>query len=618
MADKRTLKGALAKSKEDIETLKAKLEESRNTAAELEQRLLEAATASQELEDRLLTAKKDLSALQIQEAKLCAVSAQLLVLVGGGAMEVPKPPGPALVVSYDINDYMDPEDETIDPDEREALCRFVSQSLASDPHVQSRLPLSPQDASMYVAAMDGVMLCKLVNVAKADELDERVVNTNVPLTDTAIHENVNLCLNSCKALGCALADVTVTDIVRGRAIAVHTVVWQLVRFKLLNRLRPMYCKEIIRLRVSDDEGVTELASLPRHDILMRWVHHLLKKTAFPPAHLPKNFSTDFRDCEAYIHLLNNLFPEVFPLELLESIPTARAGHILKRFQHRFPAMVPFVSASSIERGNERLCVLFLATLFSMRHGLMELSKAESQEMDRKLFEVEGDREAVVYTLWMNSLNVEPFVNNIFSDLRDGLILTQLFDKIKPGAVDWKRVIRKTPVPKFNRIQNTNYAIELAKSSFKFSLVGIDGTNLEQGHPTPTRALVWQMMRLHIDAMLSSLGKEINDATIITWANKAVKKSGKTSEMKSFKDPDLCNAVFLLDLMDAIRPGLVDYALVHRKVEESLCLANARYAISNARKLGATIFLSPEDIIEVKPKMIFTFVGSIMATTIKKS
>ena len=31
------------------------------------------------------------------------------------------------------------------------------------------------------------------------------------------------------------------------------------------------------------------------------------------------------------------------------------------------------------------------------------------------------------------------------------------------------------------------------------------------------------------------------------------------------------------------------------------LLNAKYAISVARKLGATIFLLPEDIVEVKPK-----------------
>jgi len=47
-------------------------------------------------------------------------------------------------------------------------------------------------------------------------------------------------------------------------------------------------------------------------------------------------------------------------------------------------------------------------------------------------------------------------------------------------------------------------------------------------------------------------------------------------------------------------------------DEKEKLDNARYAISVARKLGATIFLLPEDITEVRPKMILTFIASIMS------
>jgi plastin-1 len=38
--------------------------------------------------------------------------------------------------------------------------------------------------------------------------------------------------------------------------------------------------------------------------------------------------------------------------------------------------------------------------------------------------------------------------------------------------------------------------------------------------------------------------------------------------------------------------------------------NAKYVISCARKVGATVFLTPEDIVEVKSKMIVTFVASL--------
>jgi len=40
------------------------------------------------------------------------------------------------------------------------------------------------------------------------------------------------------------------------------------------------------------------------------------------------------------------------------------------------------------------------------------------------------------------------------------------------------------------------------------------------------------------------------------------------------------------------------------------MLNAKYAISCARKIGACVFLTPEDIVEVKTKMIMTFVSEL--------
>lgn len=50
--------------------------------------------------------------------------------------------------------------------------------------------------------------------------------------------------------------------------------------------------------------------------------------------------------------------------------------------------------------------------------------------------------SAVYRNWMNSMGVSPYVNRLYSDLTDGLIIFQLYDIIKPGIVDWKRVIKK--------------------------------------------------------------------------------------------------------------------------------------------------------------------------------
>jgi plastin-1 len=83
-------------------------------------------------------------------------------------------------------------------------------------------------------------------------------------------------------------------------------------------------------------------------------------------------------------------------------------------------------------------------------------------------------------------------------------------------------------------------------------------------------------------------------------------------MKSMQDSSLRNSVFLCDLLNALSPGIVDYELVTNGVSEENAKLNAMYAISVARKLGAVIFVLPEDVVEVKAKMILTFVGVLMA------
>ena len=46
--------------------------------------------------------------------------------------------------------------------------------------------------------------------------------------------------------------------------------------------------------------------------------------------------------------------------------------------------------------------------------------------------------------------------------------------------------------------------------------------------------------------------------------------------------------------------------------------NARYAVSVARKVGASIFLTWEDIVEANPKMVLTILASLMLCQHRKS
>jgi len=277
----------------------------------------------------------------------------------------------------------------------------------------------------------------------------------------------------------------------------------------------------------------------------------------------------------------------------------------------------FVRPRDVVKGNPKLNLAFVANLFNTHPGLEKLSEAELAALDEWLFASEGTREARAFCLWINSLGVEPFVANLFEDLRDGLVILRVMDKVSPGIVDWSKVNQKEPLNKFKKVENCNYAVVLGKQ-LKFSLVGIGGQDIVDGNKNLTLALIWQLMRLHVISIIKSLskdGKDITEEDMVKWANGVVKGAGRSSKMDSFKDSSLKTGVFFIDLLSGVRPKTVNYELVLAGNTPEEQTTNAKYAISVARKIGCCIFCLPEDLVEVKPKMILTFVGAIMAAAL---
>lgn len=133
--------------------------------------------------------------------------------------------------------------------------------------------------------------------------------------------------------------------------------------------------------------------------------------------------------------------------------------------------------------------------------------------------------------------------------------------------------------------------------------------------------------MSIAKTLSALNKTggnrpISDTDILKWANATAAKKAGSRPIRSFKDPALTTGIFLLDLLEGIKPGIVDPTLV-KNVHESgdyddrkqngVSPSNHRFfltdfdpaklAISIARKANALIFLVPEDIVDVRPRLV---------------
>merc|ERR1712003_405114 len=131
------------------------------------------------------------------------------------------------------------------------------------------------------------------------------------------------------------------------------------------------------------------------------------------------------------------------------------------------------------------------------------------------------------------------------------------------------------------------------------------------------------MRYHLLKFLASLsvdGKPVTDKDVIEFCNQSIMKSDldKKPQIKSFNDPTISSGLFFIYLVASIEPDICNWELVTDGDSDEDKKLNAKYAISLARKMGAIIFLLPEDIVEVRNKMCMTFCAAVMAESYKRS
>ncbi|KAL2842966.1 calponin homology domain-containing protein [Aspergillus pseudoustus] len=508
---------------------------------------------------------------------------------------------------------------TINEDERTEFTRHINAVLAGDPDIGNLLPFPTDTFEMFDKCKDGLVLAKLINDSVPDTIDERVLNKAgrkiKELNAFHMTENNNIVINSAKGIGCSVVNIGSGDIIEVREHLILGLIWQIIRRGLLGKIDIKLHPELYRL-LEEDETLEQFLRLPPEQILLRWFNYHLKNAQWPRK--VTNFSTDVKDGENYTVLLSQLAPEHCSRQPLQTRDLLqRAEEVLNNADK--VNCRKFLTPTSLVAGNPKLNLAFVANLFNTIPGLDPITEEEKLEVED--FDAEGEREARVFTLWLNSLDVQPAVNSLFDDLRDGTILMQAYDKVIPGSVNWRHV-NKPPTSgqemmRFKAVENTNYAIELGKHH-GFSLVGVQGADITDGQRTLTLGLVWQLMRRDITNTLSSLAnrlgkREITDSEMIKWANDMSRKGGRGSFIRSFKDKSIGTGVFLLDVLSGIKTSYVDYDLVTQGETDEQAYANAKLSISIARKLGATIWLVPEDICQVRSRLVTTFIGSLMAT-----
>ncbi|XP_042037483.1 fimbrin-2-like isoform X2 [Salvia splendens] len=505
---------------------------------------------------------------------------------------------------------------TISEPEKASYVAHINNYLGEDEFLKKYLPLDAATNDLFEIAKDGVLICKLINVAVPGTIDERAINTKRVLNPWERNENHTLCLNSAKAIGCTVVNIGTQDFIEGRRHLVLGVISQIIKIQLLADLNLKKTPQLVEL-VGDSTDVEELMNLPPEKILLRWMNFQLKKGGYTKT--VTNFSSDVKDAEAYAHLLNVLAPEHSnPSTLKVKDPLERAKLVLEHADKM--GCKRYLTAKDIVEGSPNLNLAFVAHIFQHRNGLSTQTKQISFP-ETLPDDAQTSREERVFRFWLNSLGNSSYIDNVFEDLRNGWLLLETLDKVSPGIVNWK-IASKPPIKMpFRKVENCNQVVKIGKQ-LKFSLVNVAGNDIVQGNKKLILAYLWQLMRFNMLQLLKHLrshshGKEITDADILEWANSKVINSGSQSRMDSFKDKKLSDGIFFLELLSAVRPRSVNWSLVTKGSNEEEKKMNATYIISIARKLGCSIFLLPEDIIEVNQKMMLTLTASIMYWTLKQ-
>lgn len=499
---------------------------------------------------------------------------------------------------------------TIDESEKASYVAHINSYLGDDPFLKKYLPLDPATNDLFELAKDGVLLCKLINVAVPGTIDERAINTKRFLNPWERNENHTLCLNSAKAIGCTVVNIGTQDLIEGRPHLLLGLISQIIKIQLLADLNLKKTPQLVEL-VDDSKDVEELMGLAPEKILLKWMNFHLQKAGYKKT--VTNFSSDVKDGEAYAYLLNVLAPEhCRPTTLDTKDPVERANLILEHAERM--DCKRYLSPKDIVEGSPNLNLAFVAQVFHQRNGLSVDSKKMSFA-EMMTDDVQVSREERAFRLWINSLGIATYVNNVFEDVRNGWVLLEVLDKVSPGSVHWKQATRPPIKMPFRKVENCNQVVKIGKQ-LKFSLVNVAGNDIVQGNKKLILAYLWQLMRFNILQLLKNLrfyshGKEMTDADILRWANNKVKSTGRTSCMESFKDKNLSNGIFFLELVSAVEPRVVNWNLVTKGESDEEKKLNATYIISVTRKLGCSIFLLPEDIMEVNQKMILTLTASIM-------
>lgn len=232
-------------------------------------------------------------------------------------------------------------------------------------------------------------------------------------------------------------------------------------------------------------------------------------------------------------------------------------------------------------------------------------------------------------------------DNLFEQLRDGVLLGYLLNHYYPGSLKLDSLVRGLDLSQINQVHtkvifevnaNLNLIVMAAKSIRNLVIVNLGAEDILNCNRDLVLGLLWQIfnskmscdINLHAhpelvrlvesNETLANLAQLKPDALLNRWFNHHLEKSGSSRRASNF-GRDLADSELYVQLMHRIAPKKVfieDVKAILSVPADSQdgLLQRARMVADLAKRLGCQEFASPEDVVQGNSRLNFAFTATL--------
>eukprot|EP01114_Cavostelium_apophysatum_P019212 TRINITY_DN612_c0_g1_i1.p1 TRINITY_DN612_c0_g1~~TRINITY_DN612_c0_g1_i1.p1 ORF type:complete len:1057 (-),score=503.20 TRINITY_DN612_c0_g1_i1:85-3255(-) len=240
-------------------------------------------------------------------------------------------------------------------EEKSSIVEHINASLEEDPQLKHLIPIDPETEEIFDVVRDGVLLCKFINYVVPGTIPPSKINIKKNLNRFEVNENLDNALRFSNQIGIKVVNMGAEDFTERKVTLILGLLWQLVRLDLLSKVGNIASRGNLEFLDEDEDLIPE-------DILLKWVNYHLGLAGHPRK--CNNFSSDIKDSENYIVLLNQLAPKTVSLNLLKEKTLLERARLFLESCDKINCK-KFINPTDIVKGDSRLNTAFVANLFTV-------------------------------------------------------------------------------------------------------------------------------------------------------------------------------------------------------------------------------------------------------------